>query len=312
MTDKNLSKFLSLLLRHKPEVLELNMTKNGWVDLDELIEKITLSGKETSLEQIHRVVANNDKKRFKLDLENNRIRANQGHSIEVEMGFEAKTPPDILYHGTAISNWEAIQKSGLLKMSRQHVHLSPDIKTAKKVGGRHGKPVSLVVRTGRMVAQGISFFLSENGVWLTDHVAPEFVEYPIDKIAIATQFGSSLDSDQYEETAKVIADDCKYIIGEEVLIGPKAICGSYEQNMLEGRAKLDKLVWGKCRIEMIDYDHYFVHFTDYLGHKGEHHTHCCKQKLTISRKGEITKIEHIHDAEEQGKLDAFYRKVGLK
>lgn len=177
MQNKNLSKFLSLVLRHKPEVLDLNMDKNGWVDLDELLEKLNASGKKVTLEKIQEVVATNQKQRFKIDEINNRIRANQGHSINVDVELEEKTPPPILYHGTAIKHIEIIRKEGLKKMSRQHVHLSQDYETAIKVGGRHGKPIILKIDCNKMIDYGFKFFLSENKVWLTDSVDVKYIEF---------------------------------------------------------------------------------------------------------------------------------------
>lgn len=128
---------------------------------------------------------------------------------------------------------------------------------------------------------------------------------------IAETFGTSLDNDDFETTKQTLSQDCKYTIGEEVLIGPTAICNSYEQNMLEGRKKLDKLEWGKSRIEPINEEEYYVHFTDFLTHIGLFYTHRCIQKLTI-RGGEIVEIVHIADEEEQERLNKFYRMVGLK
>jgi hypothetical protein len=111
---------------------------------------------------------------------------------------------------------------------------------------------------------------------------------------------------------KLLSSDCTYFIGEDVLVGPKDICQSYEQNMIEGRKKLDVLEWGKSKIESINDADYYVHFTDYLTHKGEKYTHRCKQKLHVNTDGFINSIEHIHDQEEQDRLDAYYRRVGLK
>jgi len=129
---------------------------------------------------------------------------------------------------------------------------------------------------------------------------------------VAAKFGHSLDNDAFKITEGLLSGDCRYTIGTEVLVGPKAICNSYEQNMIEGRKKLDVLEWGQSRIESINEHTYYVHFTDYLTHKGESYTHRCKQKLTISSGGLITAIEHIHDDDEQQRLDAYYRRVGLK
>lgn len=130
-------------------------------------------------------------------------------------------------------------------------------------------------------------------------------------IEIARQFGDSLDKDEFERTKELLSQDCKYLIGNDTLIGPKDICRSYEQNMIEGRKKLDKLEWGKSSVEVISDSEYFVHFTDYLSHKGINYTHKCKQKLTIDGQ-KIILIEHIHDPEEQKRLDGFYKKVGLQ
>lgn len=129
---------------------------------------------------------------------------------------------------------------------------------------------------------------------------------------IAERFGQSLDNDEFDTTKQLLTADCKYIIGEESLVGPEAICGSYEQNMIEGRKKLDNLEWGKSRIETISDSEFYVHFTDYLTHKGEEYTHRCKQRLTLNENRKIVLIEHIHDQEEQDKLDQYYRGVGLK
>ena len=130
--------------------------------------------------------------------------------------------------------------------------------------------------------------------------------------AIAKRFGESLDRDEFEVTKQLLSPDCKYHIGEDTLTGPEAICNSYEQNMIEGRKKLDELEWGQSRIEAISNNQFYVHFTDYLKHKGKAYTHRCKQKLTLNSNDLIIEIEHIHDEEEQSHLDAFYRSVGLK
>ncbi len=129
---------------------------------------------------------------------------------------------------------------------------------------------------------------------------------------IAIQFGQSLDKDEFDITKKLLSRDCKYIIGEDILIGPENICQSYEQNMIEGRKKLDILEWGQSRIEPINNSEFYVHFTDYLTHKEEKYTHKCKQKLLVNENGLISRIEHIHDQEEQDRLDVYYKGVGLK
>ncbi len=129
---------------------------------------------------------------------------------------------------------------------------------------------------------------------------------------IVVKFGQSLDADDFETTASLLSPDCLYKIGDEALTGPKEICNSYEQNMIEGRKKLDKLEWGKSHVEPLSAAEFYVHFTDYLTHQGKSHIHRCKQKLTINAEGLISKIEHIDDAIEQQKLTEFYQQVGLK
>ena len=172
---QRLSKYLSLLLRHKPETLNLNMDKNGWVSVGELVEKINASGRTITQEDIANVVANCKKQRFKLDKEFDRIRANQGHSISVDVELVEKTPPSILYHGTAERNLDSIRKLGLIKGSRQHVHLSDNQDTARSVGRRYGKPVILEVDCQKMISDGHLFYQSENGVWLVDAVGAGYL-----------------------------------------------------------------------------------------------------------------------------------------
>lgn len=128
---------------------------------------------------------------------------------------------------------------------------------------------------------------------------------------IAEIFGHSLDEDDFKTTRSIIDPSCKYIIGDTTLEGPLEICNSYEKNMLAGRKKLDKLQWGKSRIEEIGSNQYIVHFTDYLTHKNKNYTHCCQQKLTINESLLISKIEHISDPEEEKSLKSYYQSVGL-
>jgi putative RNA 2'-phosphotransferase len=170
MSDKDLSKFLSLILRHQPQVLGIELDQAGWTPVDALLAKMNLRGMNVTLEQLKGVVAANDKQRFAFNEDYTRIRANQGHSVAVDLGLKPATPPEVLYHGTAEKHLSAILAEGLRKGSRQHVHLSADVATARKVGQRHGKPVVLEVSSGEMSRQGIAFYRSENGVWLTDSV----------------------------------------------------------------------------------------------------------------------------------------------
>lgn len=172
------SKFLSLVLRHKPEDIGLGLDENGWADLDELIQLANAKGKKLSRGLIEEVVASSDKQRFALDPSGKRIRANQGHSIKIELELAPQQPPEILFHGTATRFLEAIRDAGLLKMQRHHVHLSADEATATTVGQRHGRVVILVVRAGDMWRNGHMFYRSENGVWLTDAVLPAFIDFP--------------------------------------------------------------------------------------------------------------------------------------
>jgi putative RNA 2'-phosphotransferase len=175
--DKTTSKFLSLILRHQPETIGLTLDENGWVNTDELLLKMNAHGHSLTLERLKTIVDNNDKKRFAFSEDLKRIRANQGHSIEIDLNLQEQTPPEILYHGTAERNIESIKQQGLEKGSRHHVHLSADTETARKVGMRYGKPVVLTVNAKSMYEQGYKFFQSENGVWLTDHVLPRYIRF---------------------------------------------------------------------------------------------------------------------------------------
>lgn len=168
-----ISKKLSLILRHKPQTIGLQLDKNGWAEVSELIEKF--GHPPLSIEALKIVVAQNDKQRFAFNEDFSKIRANQGHSIGVDLELQPVSPPDILYHGTATQNLLSIRKKGLIKGSRQHVHLSKDTETAKKVGTRHGFPAVLQVKAGEMHAAGFTFYCSDNGVWLTDNVPSQYL-----------------------------------------------------------------------------------------------------------------------------------------
>jgi len=174
--DKKISKFLSLVLRHKPEEIGLTLDDNGWADVAELLKKA--KGHYTfSLEDLQRVVADNDKQRFAFSEAGKRIRANQGHSIEVDLALTVATPPPLLYHGTASRFLDSIMKEGLKPMGRHDVHLSELFTTAMAVGTRHGKPVVLEVNAERMHNDGIEFRQSANGVWLTAIVEPKYLTF---------------------------------------------------------------------------------------------------------------------------------------
>jgi putative RNA 2'-phosphotransferase len=170
-----LSKFLSYVLRHAPESIGVVLDAQGWTGVDELIAKATASGRRIDRPGLERVVLESDKKRFTLSDDGQRIRAAQGHSVEVSLGKPATVPPTILYHGTATRFLASIRDTGLRPGSRQQVHLSKDEGTALKVGERHGKPVVLKVAAGQMSADGHKFYVADNGVWLTDHVPAQYL-----------------------------------------------------------------------------------------------------------------------------------------
>ena len=170
------SKFLSLILRHQPEKIGLALDANGWASIDDLLRLSAAKGKSLTRALIEEVVETNDKQRFVFNEDRSMIRASQGHSVSVDLGLAPMPPPPVLFHGTATRFLEAIRKQGLLKGNRQHAHLSPDEATAVKVGQRHGKPVVLKIAAGKMQLEGHRFYCSVNGVWLTDHVPPAFLE----------------------------------------------------------------------------------------------------------------------------------------
>lgn len=173
------SKFLSLILRHQPEVIGITLDASGWTDIATLLAQAEKHGKRISPDDLLEIVETSDKQRFAISEDGQRIRANQGHSVEgVDLGLTKVAPPDILYHGTASRFVESIRTSGLRAGARHHVHLSAHLDTAVKVGTRHGKPVVLTVAAGQMHAQGFTFYRSQNGVWLTDSVPVEFIEFP--------------------------------------------------------------------------------------------------------------------------------------
>jgi putative RNA 2'-phosphotransferase len=175
---KKLSKFLSLVLRHKPGTIGLVLDNNGWANTCELLEDASKKGHEMSLESLKKIVRTNDKKRFAFNQDGTKIRASQGHSISIELGYEASLPPAVLFHGTATRFIDSIQKKGLEKRGRHHVHMSKDTATATNVGSRYGKVIILVVESKKMHQAGFDFFISENGVWLTNYVPPEYLIFP--------------------------------------------------------------------------------------------------------------------------------------
>ncbi len=174
--EKKISKSLSFWLRHNPEDIGINIMKDGWTDIDELIEKAADKGVEFTFDELKEVVKNNDKKRFLISEDEMMIRANQGHSIEVEMNFKEVIPPSILYHGTPVGVVDLIMKEGLKKMSRHHCHLSPNKETAAIVGSRRGKFEILEIEAMKMRADGYKIYISENGVYLVDEVPVKYIK----------------------------------------------------------------------------------------------------------------------------------------
>jgi putative RNA 2'-phosphotransferase len=175
---RRLSKFLSLVLRHRPQTIGVVLDPAGWVDVDELLARAAAHGRAISRAELDEVVATSDKQRFALSADGRRIRANQGHSVDVDLGYRPAVPPAELFHGTVAAVLAAIRAGGLRKMARHHVHLSADRDTASRVGGRRGAPVILVVRAAAMHTDGHLFYLSANGVWLTDAVPPDYIVFP--------------------------------------------------------------------------------------------------------------------------------------
>jgi putative RNA 2'-phosphotransferase len=170
-----LSKFLSFVLRHKPDAIGLTLDAQGWTSIDELLAKSDAAGMRFSREDLLHVVDASEKKRFSLSADGQRIRAAQGHSVAVQLGLSPQEPPSVLYHGTATRFVASILAEGLKPQTRQQVHLSVDEATAHRVGQRHGRPTILKVEAVRMHVKGFKFFLADNGVWLTDQVPPEFL-----------------------------------------------------------------------------------------------------------------------------------------
>jgi putative RNA 2'-phosphotransferase len=173
-----ISKFLSLVLRHKPETIGLALDEAGWISVSELLQACQQHGFPISLKELQAVVANNDKKRFAFSPDETLIRASQGHSIKIDLGYQPLEPPEILYHGTVERFLVSIMEKGLVKGERHHVHLSPDMAMATKVGARRGKPVILTVESGQMYRDGYLFYQAANGVWLTEYVPASYLSKP--------------------------------------------------------------------------------------------------------------------------------------
>lgn len=176
LSQTRISKFLSLVLRHRPDLIGLRLDEDGWGDIGELIEKTRETGLHLTPETIIGVVETNDKQRFAISDDGSRIRSNQGHSIQVNLGLRESVPPEYLYHGTVCHNLAAIRAEGIQRGKRLYVHLSLNREIATMVGKRHGIPVVLIVQSIRMYHSGFSFYLSENGVWMTEHVPAEYIQ----------------------------------------------------------------------------------------------------------------------------------------
>lgn len=171
----NISKYMSLILRHKPEVIGIKLDNHGYVKVNDLISGIQKTYKEFNIDILNYIVETDNKQRYSFNEDKSLIRANQGHSINVDLELKEEVPPDILYHGTAEKFISSIEKIGLIPKSRQYVHLSKDIDTACNVGSRHGKPIVYVIHSKKMYDDGYKFYLSENKVWLTKEVPVKYL-----------------------------------------------------------------------------------------------------------------------------------------
>lgn len=175
---KRLSKFISMILRHRPEVIGITLDEHGWADVEKLIKGINETGEEVEFSKatLEEIVKTDEKQRYSFSQDKALIRANQRHSVPVDVELERKEPPKVLYHGTGSKSVEAIKKQGILSMERLYVHLSTDVETATKVGKRHGTPVIFQVNSEQMQKDGYDFFQSVNGVWLTKEVPAQYLE----------------------------------------------------------------------------------------------------------------------------------------
>ena len=210
------SKFLSLVLRHDPARIGITLDDAGWTAVDALLVACAAHGVEITRAELDDIVATSEKQRYALSEDGTQIRANQGHSVPVSLGLPPTTPPETLYHGTVDAALAGIRTQGILKGSRHDVHLSADLDTATKVGGRRGKAVILTIRAGAMAEAGHAFFVSENGVWLTDHVPPQFIDFPGPKgsggmsrgakAAVAKQTLTACDAGAYTNAAGEVVD----------------------------------------------------------------------------------------------------------
>ncbi len=177
---KQISKFLSLVLRHRPSKIGITLDDAGWTSVADLLARLQDAGRDISLKLLETIVADNDKQRFQFSEDGTLIRATQGHSIDVDLGYQPSIPPDVLSHGTPTTSVAAIRNQGLTKQQRHHVHLHVDQHLAASVGQRRGTPVVLSVDAKRMAAAGFAFYVTPNSVWLTVQVPPEFITFPVE------------------------------------------------------------------------------------------------------------------------------------
>jgi len=177
LTLTKVSKFLSLILRHNPEAIKLTLDKYGWAKTKDLLKQMNDHGTKISMEFLEEVVNTDNKQRYSFNENKTKIKANQGHSIKIELNLEPKAPPELLFHGTASKSLDSIFKNGLSKQNRHHVHLSLDEPTAVSVGARHGKPVVLTINSKLMHDSGYKFYQSENRIWLTDNIPANFITF---------------------------------------------------------------------------------------------------------------------------------------
>lgn len=173
--DTRASKLLSYVLRHRPDQASVTLDAQGWVEVDALLAGLAARGTVLTRTDLDRIVAADSKRRYAYSDDGTRIRASQGHSVDVDLGYQPAVPPPLLFHGTAERNLESILATGLDRRQRHHVHLSAAVATARQVGGRHGRPVVLDVDAARMHADGFAFFVTANGVWLVESVPPTYL-----------------------------------------------------------------------------------------------------------------------------------------
>lgn len=169
--EQKISKFISLILRHKPEIINVTLDKNGWCDTETLLKACKIT-----IEDLTSIVNNDNKQRYSFNADKTKIRANQGHSINVDLTLNPIKPPLMLYHGTSTKYLKSIMQEGIKKMNRQYVHLSDNVETARTVGKRHGKPILLQVDSNKMYNDGYDFYLSDNKVWLSNYIPAKYIK----------------------------------------------------------------------------------------------------------------------------------------